>query len=265
MMRLKCLVAACVLTLMAGQANADVVTFTADGTYRLSNPTNSPISGFGGSITVDGNTGLVTSAFFSFAGEQFNNIIDQGPAGRLYDVTVLTPQFNQGRASGAFCDANPTIYHNGFRLNLFDDPATLVANNGGLIASFSGATLFDCFCSADVVSGQLIGPPRHTPASAALPLFATGLGALGLLGWRRERRAAFWLTLMRWLKTTGQSSLRPAVLGTRPIRSTAVQPSNEIRPTSDTELSENGARRTIGAEVTLGTVAIAAPMAMGSR
>jgi hypothetical protein len=28
-----------------------------------------------------------------------------------------------------------------------------------------------------------------TPIPAALPLFATGLGALGLLGWRRKRKA----------------------------------------------------------------------------
>jgi hypothetical protein len=32
----------------------------------------------------------------------------------------------------------------------------------------------------------------ETPLPAALPLFATGLGALGLLGWRRKRRAARW-------------------------------------------------------------------------
>jgi hypothetical protein len=30
---------------------------------------------------------------------------------------------------------------------------------------------------------------RPTPLPAALPLFATGLGALGLLGWRRKRKA----------------------------------------------------------------------------
>jgi hypothetical protein len=28
------------------------------------------------------------------------------------------------------------------------------------------------------------------PLPAALPLFATGLGALGLLGWRRKRKIA---------------------------------------------------------------------------
>jgi hypothetical protein len=31
---------------------------------------------------------------------------------------------------------------------------------------------------------------RTTPLPAALPLFVTGLGALGLLGWRRKRKAA---------------------------------------------------------------------------
>jgi hypothetical protein len=29
-----------------------------------------------------------------------------------------------------------------------------------------------------------------TPVPAALPLFATGLAALGLLGWRKKRKAA---------------------------------------------------------------------------
>jgi len=28
-----------------------------------------------------------------------------------------------------------------------------------------------------------------TPLPAALPLFATGIGALGLIGWRRKRKA----------------------------------------------------------------------------
>ena len=32
--------------------------------------------------------------------------------------------------------------------------------------------------------------PSATPLPAALPLFATGLGALGLLGWRRKKKAA---------------------------------------------------------------------------
>jgi hypothetical protein len=37
------------------------------------------------------------------------------------------------------------------------------------------------------VNGDLIA---STPVPAALPLFAPGLGAMGLLGWRRKRKAA---------------------------------------------------------------------------
>jgi hypothetical protein len=35
-----------------------------------------------------------------------------------------------------------------------------------------------------------VAPIAETPLPAALPLFATGLGALGLLGWRRKRKNA---------------------------------------------------------------------------
>ena len=38
-----------------------------------------------------------------------------------------------------------------------------------------------------VVSSNVGNEPLVTPLPAALPLFATGLGALGLLGWRRKR------------------------------------------------------------------------------
>jgi len=39
----------------------------------------------------------------------------------------------------------------------------------------------------DLISGG--GGANPTPIPAALPLFATGLGAFGLLGWRRKRKA----------------------------------------------------------------------------
>jgi hypothetical protein len=43
-------------------------------------------------------------------------------------------------------------------------------------------------CTGDACNP--IAPPSNVPLPAALPLFATGLGALGLLGWRRKRKAA---------------------------------------------------------------------------
>jgi hypothetical protein len=43
--------------------------------------------------------------------------------------------------------------------------------------------------SAYFVGGFFTSAVETTPLPAALPLFATGLGALGLLGWRRKRKA----------------------------------------------------------------------------
>jgi hypothetical protein len=40
-----------------------------------------------------------------------------------------------------------------------------------------------------IVSDGVANAASATPLPAALPLFATGLGALGLLGWRRKRKA----------------------------------------------------------------------------
>jgi outer membrane lipase/esterase len=44
--------------------------------------------------------------------------------------------------------------------------------------------------AAQQLEGQLFINVVTTPLPAALPLFATGLGVLGLLGWRRKRKAA---------------------------------------------------------------------------
>ena len=40
-----------------------------------------------------------------------------------------------------------------------------------------------------VMDDFIFGEPSNTPLPAALPLFATGLGALGLIGWWRKRKA----------------------------------------------------------------------------
>lgn len=44
-----------------------------------------------------------------------------------------------------------------------------------------------------------------TPLPATLPLFATGLGALGLFGWRRKRKAAAQVAAYSWPRPTKKS------------------------------------------------------------
>ena len=76
------------------------------------------------------------------------------------------------------------------------------ATVNGLRLAVSGAPIFSAFLDLgagtyeagssdahDPIGKWTFVPPIPTPLPAALPLFATGLGALGLLGWRRKRKA----------------------------------------------------------------------------
>jgi hypothetical protein len=56
-------------------------------------------------------------------------------------------------------------------------------------ANLDGRVLGGDSSDMQIVSGDTINAPVNTPLPAALPLFATGLGGLGLLGWRRKRKA----------------------------------------------------------------------------
>jgi hypothetical protein len=75
----------------------------------------------------------------------------------------------------------------------------VMANSTDLIASVllqsSGLMQIKQFSIADLTDPpslptDLTDPPAATPLPAGLPLFATGIGILGLLGWRRKRKGA---------------------------------------------------------------------------
>jgi hypothetical protein len=61
-----------------------------------------------------------------------------------------------------------------YTLNNSNDAATFLSNVSGTSSFFWGL-------APD-------SPPAATPLPAALPLFATGLGVMGLIGWRRMRK-----------------------------------------------------------------------------
>jgi hypothetical protein len=66
------------------------------------------------------------------------------------------------------------------QLGINDDIFVNSGLPGAIVPDNTGSLLISV--SADSISSA-------TPLPAALPLFATGLGALGLLGWRRKRKA----------------------------------------------------------------------------
>ena len=78
----------------------------------------------------------------------------------------------------------------------FADYGPGATNLGGVFYDF-GTGLFNfgpeggCCSAVGQPIIEFVGnPPLETPLPAALPLFTTGLGALGLLGWRRKRKQA---------------------------------------------------------------------------
>jgi hypothetical protein len=85
---------------------------------------------------------------------------------------------------------NPGPYDlNGLALSV-DGLASLVA----CLAAVCGVGYPDPNNTSPEVIDHFIHPATftvtQTPLPAALPLFATGLGAMGLFGWRKKRKAA---------------------------------------------------------------------------
>jgi hypothetical protein len=104
--------------------------------------------------------------------------------------------------------ATGTFYNNDNKLFFPMAPQFVDSNGLGIYGNTDGTNfnLFYGSCGDNIVSYCLVTGGNHpgslaslslevtevtpTPLPAALPLFASGLGALGLLGWRRKRKAA---------------------------------------------------------------------------
>jgi hypothetical protein len=171
--------AMCVTVLIVGQANATTYTpFTVSGTFTDQFRDTFALTG---TFDVNVTSGLVADASLQLAGEPWTNIIFQGSAGPFYDLNIQTSLFNAGCSAshdGPGC-------HDLLNLVLSASPSMLLVDHGGSIVG-GFADLRDAGLDITLVNGTV----SATPIPAALWLFATGLGALGLLGWRRKRKAS---------------------------------------------------------------------------
>jgi hypothetical protein len=95
----------------------------------------------------------------------------------LRDITfTATPGYFD-----SFMVLSDTFNNGGITDSVSADGSMLTLNwTGGLVAENVTNTFAASFAGSTVPS---------TPLPGALPLFASGLGALGLLGWRRKRKA----------------------------------------------------------------------------
>jgi hypothetical protein len=159
------------LTLASGPATADVVTYSVSGSFAN-------LAAFlpGSTLTIDTTAGTVSNS---------NLLVSAG---------------NTPSPANTFTDAN--IIQNGS----FQRPFEWGLGDTTDLTMFNGPTEFQGFSPLGGTVGLVTytGPwgfsggsfdtvltltPLATPLPGALPLFATGLGALGLLGWRKKRKA----------------------------------------------------------------------------
>jgi hypothetical protein len=179
----------------AGATTYAVSEFTEIGDYGV---------GVGGSITTDGTLGPIGAA----------NIVDWNLIGTAIDTGLATTFFDLTPInSGVGNVVNVTATANALTLGLANGP---IIPNGDLLfvsfadsieftAMFAAPGSFTIFTVCDLTpgaaclsgndpsltfaDGKVIAAVATTPLPAALPLYATGLGGLGLFGWRRKRKA----------------------------------------------------------------------------
>lgn len=183
------------------QATASTITYAVSifGVNAVGNTL-----GIGGSITTDGTLGPLSAsniidwdligATKNTGGQAsiFNLVgpLSGGPNSRVQILTVniiATPStlaFDPSSDRGA--------------LSFIKDPPEVITplinfefiNPNALDFFAQGPTAVDLFVANPSTYVFADGKVLPTPLPAALPLFATGLGALGLLGWRRKKKAA---------------------------------------------------------------------------
>jgi hypothetical protein len=186
-------------TLFASPMAAQAAVFTFETTLSPASevpPTNSTGTGIAFVNIDDVAKTLFVDVTFSglTTGTTASHIHCCAPPGSNAIVATTTPTF-----AGFPLGVTSGTYFNTLDMTLMSsyNPAFITAN-GGTIASaqgvlFTGIETGNAYLNIHTTmfgGGEIRGWLVATPLPTALPLFATGLGALGLLGWRRKRKTA---------------------------------------------------------------------------
>ena len=182
--------ASAVASLVAFAQTANATTYTYDLVFDIA-----PVTITGEITTNCNNCGLTDLNVLSWT---FNS--SSGDS-----VTSITAGANISFGGSSVLIATPSVLNfdiGAFGIMSFNGPITTVAVQFNTVVPPFCSNIGPCeivflplgvtytaFLNEDQQVGTL-ADPSTTPLPAALPLFASGLGALGLLGWRRKKKAA---------------------------------------------------------------------------
>jgi hypothetical protein len=220
-----CGVAAILFGLLTAHASAAVIFYTDSSAFNAASTTNG-FSDFEGIVGINANLTLsphtvdgvvykdIDFGFGTVCGANacsgspfpFDSAFIASTFGGAFDIDVSGLAFDVTALGGIFGDidsgpSSAVISIFGTGNALLDSFAVQVADLGaGLPHTFFGFTttggdvitrvLFDMDGSWEAVDDMQFGTAGAAiPLPAAFPLFGTGLGILGFLGWRRRRRA----------------------------------------------------------------------------
>ena len=187
-MRLQCICAAGLISFATGLGIGDYTASASIYSYSLVG-TLSDGGSVSGNFAIDWGT---SSGILNISSLTITDPIFSG--------TVLNLQSQQtqfGTCSGTSCvpfhlNSNPAPFSLGINL-AFSPPdpngsisLLLLASFSRIVAQRFSPTFADT--TGDFTSASVTQTLNETPVPASLPLFATGLGVLGLLGWRRKRK-----------------------------------------------------------------------------
>jgi hypothetical protein len=157
-------------------------TITTDGTFGNS-LSPSIITGWSFLLTDNIHIPVTLTTADSFITYNFSDLLSASPTELHFNFSPNPPRSPQPNLEFT-SSSNGAIVATIFAETDVGVP-TIDPGGIGIALGFDGTE------SVTYLSGtQLIGKAPETPLPAALPLFATGLGALGLLGWRRKRKNA---------------------------------------------------------------------------
>lgn len=185
-------VSAVALGAVASVTPASATTFNISGI--------SGVPQISGTIDINTTTGTVTDASVTFncssCGGPFATVVD------TFNIIHSQEGFNNSTSPEWFLllyDTNAP--NNGaYQLTLdFSTPLVTPSTSLGSLVNFAGGALeFWAILQFPAVNGintsespedaSLVANVGTTPLPAALPLLSTGLGVIGLLGWRRKRK-----------------------------------------------------------------------------